>query len=41
MKISSEVGNVRLMQKINRLKVLESLRLKGPLARPEKVFRCM
>ena len=35
MKIANEVGNVRLMQRINRLKVLEIIRAKGPLARPE------
>jgi predicted NBD/HSP70 family sugar kinase len=35
MKIVNEIGNVQLMQKINRLKVLECIRLKGPVARPE------
>jgi N-acetylglucosamine repressor len=35
MKIANEVGNVQLMQRINRLKVLEVIRRKGPLARPE------
>ncbi len=35
MKLVDEVGNVQLMQRINRLKVLETIRSKGPLARPE------
>jgi N-acetylglucosamine repressor len=35
LRIVNEIGNVQLMQKINRLKVLDSLRLKGPAARPE------
>lgn len=35
MKLSGEVGNVQLMQRINRLKVLEVIRGKGPLARPQ------
>lgn len=35
MKMANEVGNVRLMQRINRLKVLEIIQSKGPLARPE------
>ena len=35
MKIVNEIGNVQLMQKINRIKVLECIILKGPVARPE------
>lgn len=35
MKIDSAVGNVQLMQKINRLKVFDCIRQKGPVARPE------
>ena len=35
MKIDNAVGNVQLMQKINRLKVFDVIRQKGPLARPE------
>lgn len=35
MKIDNEIGNVQLMQKINRLKVLDYIRHMGPAARPE------
>lgn len=35
MRIANEVGNVQLMQRINRLKVLDVIRAKGPIARPE------
>ncbi len=35
MKINNEIGNVQLMQKINRLKVLDYIRDNGPAARPE------
>ena len=35
MRIANEVGNVQLMQRINRLKVLEIIRSKGPVARPK------
>lgn len=35
MKINNEIGNVQLMQKINRLKVLEYIIEKGPAARHE------
>ena len=34
MKIDNTVGNVQLMQKINRLKVFDCIRQKGPVARP-------
>lgn len=35
MRIANEVGNVQLMQRINRLKVLDVIRARGPIARPE------
>lgn len=35
MKLDNAVGNVQLMQKINRLKVFDCIRQKGPVARPE------
>lgn len=35
MNINGQTGNVQLMQRINRLKVLDIIRKKGPLARPE------
>ena len=35
MRIDKEIGNVQLMQKINRLKVLDYIRYKGPAARPD------
>lgn len=35
MQIDNAVGNVQLMQKINRLKVFNFIRQKGPVARPE------
>ncbi|HHW48398.1 MAG TPA: ROK family transcriptional regulator [Clostridiaceae bacterium] len=35
MNIENEIGNVQLMQKINRLKVLNFIRQKGEVARPE------
>lgn len=35
MKIANEVGNVQLMQRINRLKVLEVIRMHGSIARTE------
>jgi len=35
LKIDKEIGNVQLMQKINRLKVLNFIRQKGEVARPE------
>ncbi|NJD01210.1 MAG: ROK family transcriptional regulator [Ruminiclostridium sp.] len=35
MKIDNAVGNVQLMQKINRLKVFDCIRQKEPVARPE------
>lgn len=35
MKIHNTVGNVQLMQKINRIKVLDCIRQKGMVARPE------
>lgn len=37
MRIDKEIGNVQLMQKINRLKVLDYIRYKGPAARPDMV----
>lgn len=35
LKINNEIGNVQFMQKINRHKVLDCIRLKGRVARPE------
>jgi N-acetylglucosamine repressor len=35
LKLNNEIGNVQLMQRINRLKVLDYIRHKGPAARPE------
>lgn len=37
LRIDKEIGNVQLMQKINRLKVLDYIRRNGPAARPEMV----
>lgn len=35
MRIDKEIGNVQLMQRINRLKVLDYIRYNGPAARPD------